>query len=264
MRMRRTSRTMGIIASIAYVVMVLVNIMANALPINGLNTGEVSDSFPNLFAPAGITFTIWGVIYLLLFIYLFFQFSDFREFESKNSRVLNRINLLFSISSIANSLWIFAWHYLKIGVSLLLMLVMFASLITIVLTINNLSLNKKEKFWLRVPFSIYFGWINIALIANITSFLVSTNWKGFGLSETVWTVAILIVGLIIGGTTTWRLKNRAYGLVFVWAYLGILIKHLSTDGFAGDYPGIIATSGISIGIFLSIIFLTYKKKRGLF
>ncbi len=264
MRMRRTSKTMGIIATIAYAVMIIVNVMANALPINGLNTGEVSDSFPNLFAPAGITFAIWAVIYLLLAIYLFFQFVNSRELESKNNRVLNRINLLFIISSIANAVWIFAWHYLKIGVSVLLMLVIFASLMTIVLTIENLILTKKERFWLRVPFSVYFGWINIALIANITVFLVSSGWNGFALSETVWTIVILIVGLIIGGTTTWRLKNRAYGLVFVWAYLGILIKHLSADGFAGDYPGIIAASGISIGIFISIIFLTYKKKRRLF
>ena len=97
MRMRRTSKTMGIIATIAYAVMIIVNVMANALPINGLNTGEVSDSFPNLFAPAGITFAIWAVIYLLLAIYLFFQFVNSRELESKNNRVLNRINLLFII-----------------------------------------------------------------------------------------------------------------------------------------------------------------------
>lgn len=264
MRARKTSKTMGIIATIAYAVMVITNVMANALPINGLNTGEVSDSFPNLFAPAGITFSIWGLIYLLLAIYLFFQFSDSREMETKNNRVLNRINLLFIVSSIANASWIFAWHYLKIGLSVLLMLIIFASLIIIILTINNLSLTKKESFWLKVPFSVYFGWINVALIANITGFLVDTGWEGFGLSETVWTIIILLVGLIIGGTTTWRLKNRAYGIVFVWAYLGILIKHLSADGFGGAYPGIIATSGISIGIFLSIIFLTYKKKRGIF
>ena len=74
MKVRRRSNVMGIIATLAYAVMVMVNFMANALPINGLNTGEVSDSFPNLFAPAGITFAIWAVIYLLLAIYLFFQF----------------------------------------------------------------------------------------------------------------------------------------------------------------------------------------------
>jgi cytochrome bd-type quinol oxidase subunit 2 len=261
MRKRRTSKSMGILATVAYALMVFVNVMANALPINGMNTGQVSDSFPNLFAPAAITFSIWGVIYLLLAIYLFFQFADSREMESNNNRILNRINLLFIVSSIANAAWIFAWHYLYIGVSVLIMLVMFFSLLAIVLTINNLSLNKKEKFWISVPFSVYFGWINVALIANITGFLVKSGWKGFGLPEYIWTIAILIVGLIIGGTTIWRLKDKAYGLVFVWAYLGILIKHLSSDGFAGAYPGIIATSGISIGIFVSIIFLTYKKKR---
>ena len=264
MRTKKASKGISIIATISYGVMVAVNVLANALPINGLSTGEVSDSFPNLFAPAGITFSIWGLIYLLLAVYLFFHFTDSRDLETKYNRVLNRINLLFIISSISNALWIFAWHYLKIGLSVLIMLILFASLMGIILTLNNLKLTKKEIFWLKVPFSVYFGWINIALIANITGFLVDSGWTGFGLSENLWTIIILLVGLIIGGTTIWRLRLRAYGAVFIWAYIGILIKHLSAGGFAGAYPGVIATSGISIGILISIIFLTYKKKRGMF
>lgn len=264
MKARGRSNVMGIGATLAYAVMVTVNVMANALPINGLNTGEVSDSFPNLFAPAGVTFSIWGLIYLLLAVYLFFQFADSNRLESINNRVLNRINLLFIISSLANAIWIFAWHYLKIGISVLIMLIMFACLLAIVLTIKKLTLTTKQRFWLRIPFSVYFGWINVALIANITGFLVSIGWKAFALSENVWAIIILIVGLIIGGTTIWRLKDRAYGLVFVWAYLGIIIKHLSADGFNGAFPGVIVASGISIGIFVSIIFLSFKKKRGMF
>lgn len=264
MRRRRKANTTGILASIAYIIMLAVNVMANTLPINGLNTGEVSDSFPNLFAPAGITFSIWGLIYLLLAVYLLFQFINFRGLESRNNRLINRINFLFIISSFANTGWIFAWHYLKIGTSVMIMLIMFASLMAIVLTINGLKLTRKENFWLKLPFSVYFGWINIALIANITGFLVYSGWGRLGLPENWWTVIILIVGLIIGGATIWRLKLRAFGLVFVWAYLGILIKHLSVDNFDGAYPGIIASTGISIGILVSIIFLSYKKKKGIF
>ncbi len=264
MRKNKSSTSISLIASLFYIIMVSVNVLANALPINGLNTGEVSDSFPNLFAPAGITFAIWGVIYFLLGIYLFFQFTDSKQIEAKNKRVMNRINLLFIISSIGNASWIFAWHYLKIGLSVFIMLIMFTSLLLIILTIDKLKLTKKEVFWLKVPFSVYFGWINIALIANITGFLVKSKWGGFGISENIWTIAILIVGLLIGGMTIWKLSLRAYGLVFVWAYIGILIKHLSPDGFNGAYPGIIVTGGISIGIFISIIFLTYRKKRSMF
>jgi len=63
-----------IFAGIAYVAMVFVNFLANSLPINNRGTGEISDAYPNLFAPAGLTFSIWGLIYLFLAGYVLYQF----------------------------------------------------------------------------------------------------------------------------------------------------------------------------------------------
>jgi hypothetical protein len=49
--------------------MVIVNYLAVALSLNNKTTGELSDQHPNLFVPPGFTFSIWGVIYLLLAIF---------------------------------------------------------------------------------------------------------------------------------------------------------------------------------------------------
>lgn len=231
-----------IIAAISYIVMVLVNISANALPLNNRATGQISDSYPNLFAPAGLTFSIWGIIYLLLAGYVICQFLPRQKYgENKKEKLLKDINTYFIVSSMANIAWIFAWHYNFIGISLLLMSILLVSLIKIAEIIRKEHFTTQEKLFISTPFSVYFGWITVATIANVTVYLVSIGWNGFGIADYIWTSIILIIGVIIGILRLWRDKKMAYGFVFIWAYLGILIKHLSVSGFNGEYPNVIAT-----------------------
>jgi len=236
---------------ITYIGMIVVNALANIIPINGITTGEVSNLYENLFAPSSITFSIWGVIYFLLAIFTLYQAGLFRN-NDKHAKLLNNIGILFSISSVANMLWIFAWHYQILSLSVILMTIILISLILIVTKIKNTNLNSKEKFFISIPFSIYFGWITVATIANITAFLVKINWDGFGLSEVFWAITIIIIGAIIGILTIIKNKDSAYGAVIIWAYIGILIKHLSANGFDRMYPSVIITVIISI-IIVSII-----------
>jgi hypothetical protein len=225
-----------IITAVLFLLMVLVNALANTLPINGVQTGEVSDSFPNLFAPAGITFAIWGLIYLLLAGYSLYQIGLFQKKDSVlNGELVRKIGILFSVSSLANILWIFAWHYYKIPLTMVLMIIILVCLIMINLETRKYNLSLRDKFFVRLPFSIYFGWITVATIANVTTLLVSIGWDGFGISEPVWTVIIIVVGLAIAVLTIIRNKDIAYGLVIIWAYIGILIKHTAETGFAGAY-----------------------------
>jgi len=78
-----------VLATVTYLVMVVVNGLANAIPLNGRQTGEVSDMYGNLFAPAGITFAIWGVIYLLLGLHVLYQWGVFHHPESRNGPLFN-------------------------------------------------------------------------------------------------------------------------------------------------------------------------------
>ncbi len=253
-----------ILAAVTYVAMVTVNGLANALPINNRSTGAISDAYPNLFAPAGLTFSIWGLIYLLLAGYTLYQFGLFQSDKGAGRRELfKKVSLYFILSSIANISWIFAWHYDFIGISVIIMGVILFSLIKIADILKKEKLSVKEKAFIRVPFSIYFGWITVAAIANITVFLVSVNWNGFGVSDQIWTVVVLLAGLLIGTTRMWKDKNVAYGLVLVWAYAGILLKHLSADGFAGQYQGVIITTGICILGFLISLMAVFRKNRKL-
>ena len=247
--------------AIGYVAMVFVNYLANALPIGGVTTGQASDSFVNLFTPAGITFSIWGLIYLLLLGYTIYQFNIKVE-NKEQKKIFTKINNLFLLTSFANIAWIFAWHYGIIWLSLLIMLALLVLLIKIADIINAKKYNFLNIVFVRLPFSIYFGWITIATIANVTIFLQSISWDGFGVSEQIWTIIVLLVGAAIGVSRMFRDKNIYYGLVLVWAYIGIWLKHASQDGFNANYPNIISTVIICIALFvISIGYVFYKKDR---
>ncbi len=243
---------------ITFIGMVVVNALANILPINGINTGEISDSYPNLFAPAGVAFSIWGLIYLLLLIYVIYQFIPK---SPEKEKLITKINIYFIISSITNSAWIFSWHYKIIGLSVILMLIILFSLIKISKITNEKILPLKDKLFLKIPFGIYFGWITIATIANITTFLVSLNWKNFIFPDETWMIIILLVGMVIASITTIKEKNLAYGLVPVWAYLGIYLKHTSPLGFNNMYPNIINTVIICTFVFIIVNGYLVKKRK---
>lgn len=248
-----------IFALITFIIMIVINVLANTLPINGVNTGIISDTYPNLFAPAGITFSIWGIIYILLAMFTFYQLDIINKNDEISNELLNKVSALFSISSIINTIWIFTWHYQIIWLSLILMILLLLTLIQIVLSIKKEKLSKKEKLFVKVPFSIYFGWITIATIANTTTFLVSLKFNSYILSEPLWTIIIIIIGAIIGCITLLRNRDYFYGLVIIWAYFGIVIKHLTV--FNSMYTPVIVTTIICIIVTILATVLAFTKKE---
>ena len=249
--------TIKILAGVAYITMVVMNFLANGLPLNNRTTGAISDAYPNIFAPAGPAFSIWGLIYLLLGAYVLFQFV---KKDRKTEDLLKKINPLFIATSLANTSWIFAWHYDFIGLSVLIMATLLFLLIRIADILRTEQFNSLKKLLIWAPFSVYFGWITIASIANITVFLVSIGWNRFGIADSVWTSIILLVGALIGILRMHKDKNIAYGIVLVWAYSWILFKHLSASGFDGQYPSVIATVIVCLAAFVFFVGkILYKK-----
>ncbi len=246
---------------VTYLAMVTMNVLANALPLNGRNTGDVSNAYPSLFTPAGITFSIWSLIYLLLGLHVLYQLGLFRESTPDVGRtaLLNRVGVLFAVSSLANTAWIFAWHYDVIELSVVLIVVILLCLILISDTVRVAQLSKREKFFIAVPFSVYFGWTTVATVANVTVLLVSLNWDGFGISPAVWATIIVAVAMLIGTATMLRNRDVAYGLVLIWAFTGILLRQMTDLG--GRYPAIIAAVVASLVIFVAAEVLLLRQHR---
>lgn len=257
MRDRQKVTIVQRIALISFLIMVGVNALANILPINGVTTGEVSDSFPNLFAPAALTFSIWGLIYLLLAAYTLYLLGFFRgdtfTIYSTGRDLLVKTGLFFIVSSLANAAWIVSWHFFRIQLSMVFMVAILICLIVIMEVNRGYRLSSREKLYIKLPFSIYFGWITVATIANFTVLLVSLGWNRFGLSEVTWTIIMIIIGMLIGIGFALRNTDVPYLLVLVWAYSGILLKHVSGNGFDGQYPAVIYTVTGCIVVLVGVI-----------
>ena len=240
-----------ILIVISFAAMLASNALATLVRINGMTTGEVSDAYPNLFAPAGITFSIWSVIYTLLLAYVIYQLVFFAKSRDSDSYItMVKVGVVFIISSLINTAWIFTWHFEQFLISVILIFALLLCLMLISLFLRKKKLSLVEKILIRLPFSIYFGWITVASIANVTTYLVSLEWSGVGLSEELWTIIMIVAGMLIAFATVLFAKDPAYGLTVIWAFAGIVLKHLDPDGHDKQYIAIVVVACICIAILL--------------
>ena len=209
---------------------IIVNTLANALPINGLNTGEISDRFAVYFVPAGYVFSIWGLIYLGLIAFTIFQALPSQR---QNPR-LRATGWWVTLGGLANIAWIFLWHYEIFPLTILAMVTL---LITLIITYLRLGIGRTqvptaEKWAVRVPFSIYLGWITVATVANATALLDYLQWDGFGIAPEIWMTIILAVVLGLVTLMNFTRRDVAYSLVILWALAGIGLKHAAVSAVA--------------------------------
>jgi len=206
----------------AFILMVIVNGLAGSTTLlGGKNTAEISDANLTLITPAGYVFSIWGIIYVLLGIFVVFQALS----SEKGKEYHEKISWLFVLSSIFNIVWLFLWQFEYLVFSVILMFLILASLIGIYLRldIGKSEVGLREKLTIHIPFSTYLGWITIASIANVSVTLVSLNWDGFGISQETWATIIVIIALLISILVSITRKDIAYGLVIIWAFVGISV-----------------------------------------
>lgn len=243
--------------TIAYIFMLVINLLADLLPIGGRTTAQISAAYPTLLTPAGYTFAIWGVLYLMMGGFILYQWGVFKP--KKETRLMTQnVGILFLITCMFNILWILSWHMDMLGLSLICIL---SLLITLYLIQGELEWDYPH-FLTRVlvygTFQLYYGWILIASLANLGCWLVKLQWDGFGLTPEFWVVVAILAGTGIGVRLVIWNENRVAGLGILWAYFGILVRHTSADGFHSAYPLIIAVTAVGIlSILLSILWMTY-------
>lgn len=209
----------------AFVAVIIVNILSNALPLNGRTAGEISDTLPSFFTPAGYTFSIWGLIYSALLGFIIYQALP----AQRHNAFIGRIGWLFIASSVFNVSWLFAWHY---GYYLLSVVLMIFLLLTLIAIYQRLEIGRPkprlatlDKLLLQVPFSLYLGWITVATIANIASVLVYSGWDGFGVPGPVWSAVMMVIATGVAAVLLFNRRNLTYAAVLVWALFGIRAAH---------------------------------------
>jgi hypothetical protein len=203
-----------------FILTVIVNGLAGSTEmIGGKNTAAVSNANFTLITPAGYVFAIWGIIYILLGVFVVYQALP----GQKGKECREKIGWLFVLSSLINIVWLFAWQYEYLSVSVLLMFALIGTLIAIYLRlgIGRSNATMREKLAVHLPFSVYLGWITVATIANVAATLVSYDWDGFGISPAIWAVIVVAVALVITLLMLATRRDIAYALVIIWALVGI-------------------------------------------
>ncbi len=200
----------------------VVNTLAVALPLNGLTTKQISDSFDIYFVPAGYVFMIWGVIYLQLIIFLVYRSLP----AQRDNADLARIDKWLVFANLANMLWLLSFHYEQFVLALLFMLVLLASLIVIFLRLR-IGRRRTKMPWrwiVEAPFAVYLGWVSVATIANATQVLDYIQWDGFGVAPETWFMIMVGVIVVLSALMSFTRRALEFNLVLIWALVGIALK----------------------------------------
>lgn len=241
-----------------FIIMVIINGLAGSTEvIGGKSTAAVSNANFSLVTPAGYVFAIWGVIYLLLGIFVVYQALP----GQKGKDYQDKIGWLFVISSIVNIAWLFVWQFEYLLISVLLMFALLATLIAIYLRLDvgKSKADLREKLAVHLPFSVYLGWITVATIANVAAMLVSYNWDGFGISPSIWAVVMVVVALVITLLMLATRKDIAYALVIVWALIGIALNH--TEDQTVVLAAEAAAALVAVALVATIVLGIVRKKE---
>lgn len=228
----------------ALIFVIYINYLSNALPFNNQTTSDIANRIEVLFTPAGYVFSIWGLIYLLLTIWVLSGLP----FARRKIEVYTKSTSLFILSCFLNSFWLFLWHYEYFLLSVVVMISLLLTLVFLYRRIASVSVHFFDLF----PFSIYLGWISVATIANISYVLVEMNWNGFGLSQVIWTVIMLFAASMLAIVFCFVKRDSVYPLVFVWAFIGIGVNNLASYSVVAYTAFVLAT--------IIFIFSIFRKK----
>ncbi|MEI8199750.1 MAG: hypothetical protein WCG21_06795 [Eubacteriales bacterium] len=227
---KREALGLRILNTIFFVLMVAVNIIAEWLPLNNITTAQVSAKHDTLMTPPGFTFIIWGVIYLGLFLFVLYQNGVFlKRGEGENPDIVHAVSIFFIISSAGNIAWVIAWHYDYIVLCFVLIFAIWGSLLLAYIRLQKEIKNRRERFFVQVPFSIYLAWISIAMAPNLLAMLKSST--GFlGLTELQWTMAAVICLALFTEYNLFMFRDIAFALTAGWAFGGIFYRYVQDIG----------------------------------
>ncbi len=251
---QRTGSGLGLaIATVVVIIATIaVNTISNFFPPGGLNTGEVANTILGglRILPANFAFAIWGLIYLGLLAYGYYQFQP----AQRENPTIQRVDLCLIVASIAQIIWIFLFSYRQFWLSVIAMLGILIPLIVAYtqLNIGRERAGRERKWFANIPFSVYLAWISVATIINIAGALSMSGWDG-GNPE-MWTALMLVIGTVIAVIAILQRSDVAFPLVFVWAYGAIAIRQF-------DRPLVWITAAVGAIVLVALLVLQRSRNQ---
>lgn len=240
---------LAIFYTFCYLAVFITNFLANYIPINGVGTGEVSARYNSLITPAGPAFSIWGIIYLFLIIWLVQIWIGIFRNKKETSADISHLMIAFPLSCIFNIGWLLVWHYELINLSLFMMLGLLVSLIWVYKGYDNVKV-----LW-KFPFSTYLAWISVATIVNVSVIVIHNEWVLFPEEGVTATVMMMLVATILALYLLHAKRDTFFGLVIIWAFTFIILKNMDIEAIYFGGIGFIAI------IFINIVFVYWLRWR---
>lgn len=236
------------------VAQVILSGLAGAGLLGGRTTGEIADDYPTPIGPAGYAFAIWGLIFLSCLAYAAYQASPNR----REDPLLRRVGPWTASAFAGTALWLVAFHaerFLLAGVLILwILLSLAAALIGVVRSGRTIS--GEERWLVEAPLGVFFGWITAASAVNAAQVLIAFGFDGWGfLTETQWSVALLLVGALFACATTAASGSVAYALAVVWALAAIAAEQF------GDSAAVASTAGALAVLIVVLLAATRTVRR---
>jgi translocator protein len=254
--MKPLTRTTVIVNTVGLTAVLVVNFLSNSLPLNGHTPGELSDMYPNFFVPAGLTFSIWGIIYTGLIIWVGFQIRALfsATAAARMEPIIEKSSPWFILSCFLNILWLFAWHWQQNWPSVVIMSALLLTLIKLNLSIRSAATRPStaEKWHTWLPLGIYQGWITVAIIANVTAALVGSGTLSGHPQEALIAAVMVSIGAAVALAMVFRQNNVGHGLAVAWALFGIWIKQ---NAIAGDDHQLVAGVALTAMALVTLVTL---------
>ena len=216
---------------VAFVFVLVMNGISEAIPLNGQTSAEISNRLAIFFVPANYVFSIWGVIYTLLIVFIVYQSLP----SQRENPYLRKIGYWFALTCVANGTWLVLFHYNQFALSMVAMVILLGALMLIYtrIEVGRGQVSNATRWCIQIPFSTYLGWITVATVANAAYVLYDAKWNGFGISGEVWAAIMLVVAAAITLIIIVTRRDVAYTAVLLWALVGIVIKQSGAPLVAG-------------------------------
>lgn len=206
--------------------------------------------------PAAYAFIIWQFIYIGFIVLGSFQLSrkyldDPRFLKARKYIILN---------AMANGLWFVGSSFSMLWLTVVCMLTLLYTLIklAVIFDLGKISPNTKETLCIRIPITLYFGWITLATPINISAFLLKElGWTGAGvMPPQIWSALVLAVAsVIVSGLYLQKKVTMLFVFVAVWGLFAIYVANQSADNLVG-YTALILS-----GLLLLLVFGSKLAKR---
>ena len=200
----------------------VLNGLAGAGLLFGVATGAVSDGVPTGVTPAGWTFGIWTVIFLLLIVY-----AGFQALPSKRGPRYDAPAVPFALANGLCGLWQIPWLTGYVGLALVVIAGILGALVWLYVVHDRMRLRENEVWAMGLPGSYFLAWIAVATTLNATIVFKSMGWTG---PEAVWAPVVVVGVAAVGAWLLSRTGDTAVAAVLLWAFAGIYAAHATAPG----------------------------------